>query len=448
MATTSIWAVKNRLDKVLHYVENPEKTASEPAATELQKVLHYAADPYKTEYLHFVSGVNCSPEIALQEMNAVKAQYGKRGGRIAYHGYQSFKPGEVTANEAHEIGMELARRLWGDRFQVLVATHTDHRHIHNHFVLNSVSFTDGKKYCRTEADYREMQRISDVLCREHGKSVIEEPGKGKHRAAHIAEQEGRPTIRSQIAADLDEIVAKSFNLNDFYKNLVKHGYTIHRRGANIKHVSVSPPGSDSRFRLDKLRGADFTEEAITERMMKMRRGELPRTLAVKPQHRHYPKRLYTPYPKIKLKGFRALYFKYLLLLGKVEKHQAPPKVQRAHRDDLIRFRQYTEQFAFLDKYRIETQTQLDRYEVNLQSLIAAMTDHRANLYRYRRRGIDTGGEIEGLTLQLRELRREIHIIERIRDKEPEIESQLKEVMRLEERQKYKDKERSIPEKNR
>ena len=116
-------------------------------------------------------------------MLAVKRRFGKETGTVAYHGYQSFAPGEATPEMAHEIGLQLAQQLWGEKYQVVVATHLDKEsHLHNHFVLNTVSFVDGIKYHRTAKDYHDMQTTSDALCREYGLSVIEEPhrGKGKH----------------------------------------------------------------------------------------------------------------------------------------------------------------------------------------------------------------------------------------------------------------------------
>ena len=105
----------------------------------------------------FVSGINCHPNTAKMEMQKIKKFYGKEDGVIAYHGYQSFAPGEATPEIAHEIGIKLAQQLWGDRYQVLVATHLDRaNHLHSHFVINTVSFVDGIKYHRTKEDYQEM----------------------------------------------------------------------------------------------------------------------------------------------------------------------------------------------------------------------------------------------------------------------------------------------------
>ena len=231
MATTSIWRVKGWLGKVVIYAENPEKTANpkfyadreltEQDGQQLSDVIRYAVNSEKTQEtgsedgapLHrFVSGINCSPATARDEMLAVKKRFGKEDGTVAYHGYQSFAPGEATPELAHEIGVKLATRLWGDRYQVIVATHLDkENHLHNHFVVNTVSFADGIKYHRTRKDYHEMQTVSDELCREYGLSVIEHPqqGRGKQYGEWRAEQEQRPTWRGLIRSDIDEAIRQA-----------------------------------------------------------------------------------------------------------------------------------------------------------------------------------------------------------------------------------------------
>jgi len=259
------------LDKVLRYINDPAKTITSQDATELQKILHYAADPDKTEALHLVSGVNCGADTALREMDAAKKFWKQTGGRVAYHGYQSFAPGEVTPDIAHQMGVELAQAIWGDRFQVVVATHTNCGHVHNHFCVNSVSFVDGKKYRNTKKDYARVRQASDDVCRAYGKSIIEHPkGRGQSHAERAAEIAGRPTVRSQIKADLDAIIARSYNLTNFYDNLRKASYAV-RRGPNIKHTSIRPPYSTKAFRLDGL-GDAYTEAAIQERITRARRG--------------------------------------------------------------------------------------------------------------------------------------------------------------------------------
>ena len=175
MATTSLWKVEGSVGRVVRYAGNPDKTEG-PA-----RAIAYAADPSKTERMLYVTGVNCLPGTAAEEMNATKRQFGKTGGIVAFHGYQSFVPGEADPQTAHEIGVSLARELWGDRFEVLVATHLDRGHLHNHFVINSVSFADGGRFHRDNRCYREMREASDRLCRERGLSVVESPVPGRSR---------------------------------------------------------------------------------------------------------------------------------------------------------------------------------------------------------------------------------------------------------------------------
>jgi len=152
MATTSIWPINGNIQTVIKYVSNPDKTdtrnLSESDIQSLKDVMDYAVNPDKTERQHLVSGINCVPAIAREQMLITKKRFSKLDGRTAYHAYQSFSPGETTPDQAHLVGMEFAQQLWGDRFQVVVATHIDKSHIHNHFVINSVSFMDGSERCR------------------------------------------------------------------------------------------------------------------------------------------------------------------------------------------------------------------------------------------------------------------------------------------------------------
>lgn len=150
LATTKIWPVKGRLDHLINYVLNPSKT----------------------EQQFFATGINCTPASAIAEMNATKQLFGKIGGTGAFHAYESFSPGEATLEIAHEIGTRLARELWGDSFQIVVTTHLDKGHIHNHIAINSVGFTDGLRFHSDAKLYRSMRQRSDKLCAEYGLSAI------------------------------------------------------------------------------------------------------------------------------------------------------------------------------------------------------------------------------------------------------------------------------------
>ena len=150
IATTGKWKIEKRLDNVIDYTTNIEKTINsdygKDSYYDLHNVIDYVEADYKTEKQFYVSGVNCNPKTALEEMTIIKEQYGKTGGILGFHAFQSFAEGEVTPEQCHAIGVRLAEEMWGDRFEVVVSTHLNTNIYHNHFVINSVSFKDGKRF--------------------------------------------------------------------------------------------------------------------------------------------------------------------------------------------------------------------------------------------------------------------------------------------------------------
>ena len=304
MAATAIWDIRGRLDHVLDYAENPEKTKNpdwdkennadmadvmEEAMRQAQvrglaDVIEYATEDAKTEQQYFVSSINCAKQTARKEMILTKKQWKKEDGIAAYNGYQSFAPGEGTPELAHKIGVELARRLWGDRFEVIVATHLNAKCIHNHFVLNSVSFKDGKRYYDNKASYALMRRISDELCREYSLSVIQPKyaGQTKHYVEWKVEQEGRPTWRSTIRGDVDKAVMAAMSFPAFLRALRDMGYEVK---TGVKHMAVRPPGKERFVRLRSL-GPQYTEEAIRMRILRQQKQEYAPAKQTIPRRRY------------------------------------------------------------------------------------------------------------------------------------------------------------------
>ena len=435
MAVTSIWRVNGWLGKVVVYVENPEKTTNpefyenrdmtERECQGLDDVISYAVNSRKTEQHkedsdvleRFVSGVNCHPATARAEMLSVKKRFGKEDGTIAYHGYQSFAPGEATPEMAHKIGVELAQRLWGDRYQVVVATHLDKaNHLHSHFVLNTVSFVDGIKYHRTAKDYHEMQAISDALCREYGLSVIEnpQPGKGKHYGEWRAEQEQRPTWRGIVRSDIDEVIRQSMTERQFFENLHRKGYEV-KVG---KDISVRPPGKERFVRLARNFGEDYTLEGIRRRILEQSRAtrRLPEST---PTRKHYRVSENWQSSK-KVTGFRALYFHYCYLLGVFLKGKQQNR-KRLHfllKEDLIKLDAITQEVRLLAEHRIDTAEQLSSYQGELESRIAAASAEQKQLYRKKRsvsvksdtaKLTEIQSSISLLSKELSQLRREVKL---------------------------------------
>jgi hypothetical protein len=433
MAVTSIWAVKGWLGKVVIYVENPDKTDN-PAFFEkqgmtehqtqgLSDVIDYAAQAGKTQapahgegadaVQRFVSGINCRPAHAREEMLAVKSHYGKTDGVVAYHGYQSFAPDETTPEMAHEIGIKLAETLWGERFQVIVATHLDKaNHLHNHFIVNNVSMIDGKKYYRSERDYWLMQQESDALCREYGLSVIENPerGKSKHYAEHSAERGGHPTWRSLVKSDVDAAIRQSVTERQFFDNLRKQGYAI-KVG---KDISVRPPGKERFVRLKRNFGEDYTKD-IRHRILAQSRPER-RVIPPDPP----PKRVNirgSIHKTKKLTGLRALYFYYLYKMGVLprKREPSPKRVYFLFREDIRHMQNIARETRLLAAHGIDTAEQLAAHKAGLAAQMAELSDARKHL-RYKSRGIHGNeelaamkSEIAALSGQITALRREVRL---------------------------------------
>jgi hypothetical protein len=266
MAVTKIWAIHDSISRVLDYCSNPEKTR----LTDLEQVLIYAADTAKTldegEQSYAVTGVNCSAESAAKEMAATQQRFGKTGGNVAYHAYQSFKTGEVSATECHRIGLETARRLWGDNYQVLVATHFNTGTYHNHFVVNSVGMWDGRKMEAKFGVYYALRDMSDRICREHGLPVIEDPQRHKTaRSLYFAEKNGEPTRYNLMRQAMDKALSLSGCWYEMETVLRKLGYQLDGN-ANRKYVTIRPIGSQKSTRTFRL-GPAYEKEAMVERMV-------------------------------------------------------------------------------------------------------------------------------------------------------------------------------------
>lgn len=432
MAVTSLWAVRGNLGGVLDYAANPEKT-------DLTNLLRYATQQRKTTVQEegepvrqLVTGIHCAPATARREMQAVKKRFGKEKGVIAYHGYQSFAPGECTPELAHEIGVKLARQLWGDRYQVLVATHLDREnHLHSHFVINTVSFVDGKKFYRSGRDYRAMREASDALCREYGLSIIEnpQPGKTQHYAEHQAEQQGKPTWRSLIKRDVDDALHQSMTERQFFHALQQMGYEV-KVGADI---SVRPQGKERFFRLGRNLGESYTPVGIRRQLLEQSR----------------PEREYHPHPRKvkfhgqmkpvrKATGFRALYYHYCYLLGIFprNKRRLPRRVSPALREELLRGERFSQEVRLLSRYKIDTVEQLEAHQGKVKAVLDERISQRAALYRqFRTVGVQSNPErkdrvkqeISTLTGQIQKLRREAALCQDIAQRSEKMRERLQAV---------------------
>lgn len=175
-----------------------------------------------------VSGVNCNGENAFTEFMATKAAHHKKGGMNFYHYVQSFSPSErVTAEQVHEIGLAFAKKAWPGH-EVLVTTHTDVAHLHNHFVINSVHYENGSKLRQNPGTLTKLRSLSDGICQQHGLSVLEPY---KKDGANISSREYRAAAKGdswkfKLMSDIDFVMNRSGNRADFIREMQRLGYGV------------------------------------------------------------------------------------------------------------------------------------------------------------------------------------------------------------------------------
>ena len=409
MAVIKVFAVRKQLKKTVNYITDSEKTDSD-----LAKKIDYALNSEKTagtaaasEQFLYESVINL-PDVktAYAHMQATKERFDKTGGVLGYHIIQSFKPGEITADQCHELGRKLASEMFGAGYEIVIGTHLNKEHLHNHIVVNSVSFAGGKKLRFNKQSYRELQEISDQLCRKYGLSVIESKAHGKSYKEWLNEKEGKPTVRGQIRADIDHAIKESFNYGTFIANLEKRGYLI-KDSPSRTYTALKPPFGARFIRLNSL-GEEYTKERIIGRLSKQKSWQSK----TQPERtKYYPRKL--PQKCRKVTGLQALYLRYVYLLKLNKKPKA--KLSRYLWEDLCRFERYKKEYEYLKAQNITTKEELQKRIIYLKTETEKLEKLRKPLYEQKRRcaNVEQKNEIEPklseINCNLKELRRELRL---------------------------------------
>lgn len=446
MAVTKLWAVTVRLGTVLDYATNPEKTEksksrlSDADYQALRDVLAYAKDEEKTEHEFFCEGINCNVATAREQFVSVKEQFGKSDGIQAYHGYLSFKEQDITPELAQKIGMEFANEVWGNRFQVVVTTHLNTKHLHCHFVINSVSFADGKRLHGEEKAWFKFHQIADTLCRKYGLHVIEDPQRNAPPThLTVMDKAGMPTRYNVVRAALDEAIAQSSNRRQLEYALKEMGYSFDFNDRH-KYWTILPKGSKKPIRLYRL-GEEYANDRIMERLRENQGKVLMRTFQREaPKPRQYA--LVTREQRIrKVGGLKGCYLYYCYKLGYLPnyKKQSPTRVHYLLRDDLMKLDELTAQTKLLCKHQIGTSEQLFSYRASVDQEVKALTADRTHLRNEIRR-VDISGErlsaakaeISEISEKLKSLRRELKLCDGIAERSGVIQEKLEKVIAEEE----------------
>lgn len=378
MATTSLWKFSSRLKGLLDYVSNNEKTNNK----------------------EFVSRINRLPNIAYQDMMNTKKQFFKTDGIECFHGYQSFVSGEVTPKVAHEIGVKLAEKLWGDKYQVIVATHTNTDNIHNHFVLNSVSFKDGKKFTNRNKDYNNMQYESDNLCKEYGLSILPK----KYDYSKYATN----NLYKELMKDsIDYAIENANNYDEFISILKNLDYEIIIRNDEF---SIRREPYKRNTRILKQFGADYSLKNIKKRI-----------LEEQPLFKHLPQAYLTVNAKLNYYNSsknKALSnksnFSFLFLSNEkvfmLGIENALKNNTTKYTPELIReikqMHEYSKQADFLTKYNIKTEIELNTFEKSIYEKMNPLKSERENLWKKHKR-LKTEDEKLKIENRITEISREI-----------------------------------------
>ena len=419
MGYTKILSIDVRLDNSLNYISNPEKTDVKLDMDSLEGKERYIKNDDKTEKGLYVQAFNCSKKNAYKRMLKTQEKKGKShriDGVLGYHIIQSFKDFETTPEIAHKAGTEFVRRLFADNYEAVVATHLDKDHLHNHIIINSVSFKSGYKYRNNFKDYfGDIRGYSDQICREYCLTVIKPEHRGMNYAEWLALQNGKKTIRGQVRQDLDDIIKGAYTMNEFWKMLEERGFVICRRAPKYEYTSFIPPYGTKQIRLDKL-GPEYTEDAIRERIITARNKIRTASPTELPKRKVYKyKGDLKNMKSIKLKGFKALYFHYMYFFKIVPKKSTPQRVSFFMRDEMIKLERYQRQFKFLYKNNIETGTQLSEFQKTKEREIDDLVNERKMLYsnRTEENADEVKDEAEKINTKLRELRKDVKMCKAI-----------------------------------
>lgn len=414
----------------------------------LSRVLQYAANPKKTNNKLYISGINCEPETAYEEFTAVKCSYAKADGIEAYHGYLSFKEQNITPELTMKIGTEFAQEVWGKRFQVLVTVHTDTEHPHCHFVINSVSFVDGKKLWGEEKAWFKFKQTADRLCEKYGLYYNPKPVRGRSSSYHYnREKKGEPTRYLLAREAMEKALLQCTNTADLRYTLAKLGYELTMNDRR-KYWTITPKGCKKPIRLVKL-SADYTPEGIRHRLVNNRYDRPPRI-----DYRHYrPKQYKLPTCGDRIlqrtSGIYRIYLYYAFRLGVIHSYRRPDpaKLHWIFKEELAYLDRLSKEVRLMGREKISTDVELFAYKHKLEDKIQIFTDERADLRKYARRKIsadeikEAKDKIMHITINLRKLRHELKLCEHIAERSKVMEQGLETVLSDEHKSRAKNKSR-------
>lgn len=366
MAVTKLWKIKTNLKRVIEYDIDNRKTVLEnlPLYKNLSREYRYVTNADKTENQYFVTGINCIADNALKEILATKRKFKKEDKILGYHGYQSFVKGETTPEVAHEIGVKLAEEIWGDKFEVIVSTHLNTNCLHNHFLVNSVSFIDGSKYHSKLENTALLRATSDAICEEYGLNVLEEKVCKKSKINFenfVRSKYQNSSYYNTSKQDIDRAISQAYSYKDFENLLGIYGYTLTYRANKL---SVCRSGYKRNIRIERAYGSEYSIERIKERIK-------TENSVREPFQEVYARKKYTcnkslrTIKKIDKKyrsGLYRLYLYYRYKLNSYRKKEYRKPLTEEQREAIRQMDKYSEEARFLCSRKLFTVQELSSYK--------------------------------------------------------------------------------------
>ena len=356
--------------------------------TNLNGLIEYVMNGDKTDEMKYVSGVNCLPETAYEEMIATKNRFNKGKEKIiGYHLIQSFAEGEVTPEVAHELGLEYVNEVFGKDFEIVVATHLNTDNVHNHIVINSVSLKTGKKFYDYHASRDYLRIVSDCICQYYGLSVLEDKI-WKHKGAYKRFAKENPYMQ-MVKSDVDRCLEESYYEGDFAKRMKELGYDY--SNDYEQGLVIIDNTRNRKVYLQKFFGDNYSYNRVIDRILDYgNRNTIKYGKKHKISIEEYKKILEIK-RKNEIKKLPLLYVLFCLLLkidplpAKMDFGKARVKLTKEMRIEVKYMNELSMQALLLSENKIGSLDDLNAFRAKLEDEVRTLKGTRENLQRKKRK---------------------------------------------------------------
>ena len=356
--------------------------------TNLNGLIEYVMNGDKTDEMKYVSGINCLPETAYEEMIATKNRFNKGKEKIiGYHLIQSFAEGEVTPEVAHELGLEYVNEVFGKDFEVVVATHLNTDNVHNHIVINSVSLKTGKKFYDYHSSRDYMRIVSDCICQYYGLSVLEDKI-WKHKGAYKRFAKENPYMQ-MVKSDVDRCLSKALYEKDFRKRMEELGYSY--SNDYEQGLVVIDNNKDRKVYLQKFFGDEYSHNNVIDRILDYENKNQSKYGKKYKMYAEYYNKLLEIKRKNEIKKLPLLYVLFCLLLkidplpAKIDFKNARVPLTKEMRIELKYMNELSRQAVLLSKNKIGSLDDLNTFRAKLQDEVRNLKGTRESFQRKKKK---------------------------------------------------------------